>query len=237
MRFNGLSAMWCGFLMTGLLVAGGVHPKGPEDRPETTRVFQIVGSHSILHLTMTFPELRPDGSLDEEWVLDRTIRDRFNAWEPGIFPHVFTARFPYVGRFWQGVFGSVGFSIRIWRKDERCKEWSTLQSLHEYRVQETLEGNQKQMLNNPSERYLRSNPEISTLNGFSYVYQTQNAGSHLKDTQYMYFLFESDCHVELELNLVDNSNRPGLTKSDWRPRAEAVMTDILRSVKVRVEPM
>ncbi len=99
--------------------------------------------------------------------------------------------------------------------------------------------NQDQRVSNaPEDRQLSDAPVIRTDFGTPcvQVLRTRSEGGPKDDRQY-YFLFEPDYQIQLTIELVDNSDRPGLTKSDWRPRAEAIADKILQSVKVRVEPM
>jgi hypothetical protein len=91
--------------------------------------------------------------------------------------------------------------------------------------------------NGPFEtRQLWRDPFLSQLNGIPCVQQYVSNGKNLNAEWHYYFLFEDDYALEVIIQMVDNSTRPGLTQSDWRPRAEAFGTKLLSTVKVRVEP-
>lgn len=262
-------------LLGGLpMAAREAHPKGPDTdkRPWVTRTFQIVGNHSTMYLTMSYPEPRPDGSVDGEVAYGFTDGDKYNAWEPGRNPIVYHVSYPFRGHFWQGVFGDVEFHLELARRtpytDQELadrararkvqvhpypqgdaddlrwnalmqKPWDSIDDVLHLWQESVRMGNQDQHASNaPEDRQLGDMPVVRTDFGVPCVQilRTRSEGGPKDDRQY-YFLFEPDYQIELNIELVDGSDRPGLAKSDWRPRAEAIADKILQSVKVRVEPM
>lgn len=246
--------------------ARDAHPKGPDTdkRPWVTRTFQIAGNHSTMYLTMSYPEPRPDGSIDGEVAYGFTHGDRYNAWEPGGNPILYRVSYPFQGHFWQGDFGDVGFHIELVKREKQLefdpklmsrpvplvaqnartwnalieKPWDSISVVQKFWSSWGSYTNEVQLAERPENRSASDPPLVLDSFGSPCVQVLEQRGEgRPKDIRRYYFLFEPDYQIELNIELVDGSDRPGLTKSDWRPRAEAIADKILQSVKVRVEPM
>jgi hypothetical protein len=207
------------------LFAGEAHPNGPEDRPFAERTIQTQGKARNIFLTLAFP--KPDH------IVDWAPNGFYSAADP--FPYPLTLTFDYTGYFWQGVFGRVGFDVKINKRKPDLMPWTDLESLlQDIRIQ-MLDHNLVTK-NDTSENHRKwEEPSLSQLNGIPCVQQYVSKGNHSNAERHYYFLFEDDYALEVIIEMVDNSTRPGLTQSDWRPRAEAFGTKLLSTVKVRIE--
>lgn len=245
--------------------AGEAHPNGPDTdkRPWVTRTFPVEGSYNNLLLTLTIPEPRPDGTFDGETLFDPMKGKPFKSWDPEINPSFFHVRYPFRGHFWQGIFGSVFIGIEVVKRAKKLEFDPRFQAKPDPMVTEGARvwnelirhpwkqtgdicsfwehwGDYQNQLqtktNHPENRHISTQPQVVLINGIECLRIIESHGSAPRAQEMYYFLLESDCQVQLTIQLVDNSDRPGLAKSDWRPRAEALAARIIESLKVRVEP-
>jgi hypothetical protein len=218
------------------MFAGQAHPNGPEKRPASERTIRVQGKGQDFILSLVYP--KPDDTVD--WTLN------------GVYdvakPHatIVLIHFDYKGFFWQGVFGGVTLELKILARKPGSIPWRDLESLLDGIRIKTNERNERAKNSNELGRKLQPashhdqewmEPVISQLNGVSCVKQfvRGNKVREAKDECYYYFPFEEDCALMLGVVLVDNSERPGLTQSDWRPRAEGFANELLSKARVRIE--
>jgi hypothetical protein len=207
------------------ILAGEAHPSGPEDRPFADRTLQVRGVAHDIFLSLSFP--KPDDGVD------RASNGFFSAAsDPSPVPLMIN--FDYRGYFWQGVFGAVGFDVRIKRREPDAMPWKDLESLQQGIRIQSIALNQARKNDNSESRQQWAEPFLSQLNGVPCVLQFVSAGNDPKHEWRYYFQFEDDYALEIRVTMVDNSTRPGLVQSDWRPRAEAFANKLLSTVKVRI---
>ncbi len=209
------------------MFAGQAHPSGPEKRPFAERTITVQGNTKDCVLTLGYP--KPDD------IVDWAPKGSYSAMDPWRIP--LTLVYEYRGHFWQGVFGGVLFTVKINARKEASKPWTDLESLLEGVRIQRIAHNQATKNNHPENRQEWMEPVQAQLNGIPCVQQYIYWGNDPKGYWLYYFPFEEDHALELEVRMVDNSNRPGLTQSDWRPRAEEFAKRLLSTVKVRVEPI
>lgn len=208
------------------MLAGQAHPNGPEKRPVAERTIRIQGKTQDCVLTLAYP--KPDD------IVDWAPKGSYNATDP--YPIPLTLVYEYRGHFWQGVFGGVTVEIKINSRKPDSPPWKDLESLLEgIRIQRVAH-NHATKNNPPESRQEWMEPTLTQLNGFPCVQQYVFKGKNPKGEWHYYFPLGEDHAVELMIWLVDNSDRPGLTQSDWRPRAEAFANRLLSTVRVRMEP-
>jgi hypothetical protein len=216
------------------LFASPAHPNGPEERTFTERTIRILGKKEDIVLTFAYPQ--PDD------VVDWTQGGSYNASTP--FPFPLALRFEYKGYFWQGVFGTVGFDVKINRRkpdsynkgQQETMPWRDIDALLQGIRAQAIAHNQATKNERLENRQEWMEPYLSQLNGIPCIQQYVQLGNHPKERTHYYFPFEEDHALEVIIRLVDNSDRPGLTNSDWRPRAEAFANRLLSTVKVSVKP-
>jgi hypothetical protein len=218
------------------MLAGQAHPNGPEKRPFAERTIRVQGKTQDCTLTLAYP--KPDDMVD--W----TTGDIYDVAKP----HATTLliHFDYKGFFWQGVFGGVTLEIKIDARKSDSPPWRDLASLLERVRIKTKERNERAKKSNDLDVKLHPNsrhdqewmePALSQLNGIPCVQQfvRGNKAKVAKDECYYYFPFDEDHALVLGVVLVDNSDRPGLTQSNWYPRAEGFANQLLSRVRVHVE--
>lgn len=208
------------------LLAGEAHPSGPEGRPFSERTVRIQGKTNDILLTLSFP--KPDE------IVDWTVDGSYNAADR--FPRPLTLRFEYKGHFWQGTFGSVGLDVKIDSRKQDSTPWKDLETLLQSVRLRQIAHNQATKGEVSRSREELMEPFLSQLNGNPCVQQYVQIGVNPKEEARYYFLLDDDHALEVVLLFVDNSDRPGLTKSDWRPRAVGFSNQLLSRVKVVTTP-
>jgi hypothetical protein len=213
------------------IFASDAHPKGPENRPFMGRTMRIQTNTHNCFLTLAYPKA--------EEVFDRAPDNVYNAWEPNkdLLLSVLSLDYEYRGYFWQGVFGDVSFEVKMEKREAGSPPWTTLEALREDLNVGRLPYNQNQRENPPEGRGERQEAEQVDLNGTQWIRQYESSNTDPREHWYYYLPLEEDYALKLHFWLVDNSHRPGLTRSDWHERAEAFAKKLLATVKVRVEPI
>lgn len=207
------------------IFAGQAHPNGPENRPFAERTIAIQGKTRIC--TLTFGHPKPDD------IVDWTSNGHYDATRA--HATMLDLTYEYRGHFWQGVFGSVVLSMRTNVRKPDSPPWNDLQSILEGVRIQRLAHNRATKNNHPDGRQEWLEPILSKLNGIPCIKQYVYWGNDPKGEWLYYFPIDEDHVLELSIWLVDNGNRPGLTQSDWRPRAEAFANHLLSTVRVSVE--
>lgn len=207
------------------IFAGQAHPSGPENRPFSERTIAIQGM--TRNCTLTFGHPKPDD------IVDWTSNGRYEAFRP--HATMLDLIYEYRGHFWQGVFGSVVLSMRTQVRKPDSPPWTDLQSLLEGVRIQRIAHNQATKANHPDGRQEWLEPVISKLNDIPCIQQYVFRGNNPKGEWLYYFPIDENYVFELSLWFVDNSNRPGLTKSDWHPRAEVFANQLLSTVRIRVD--
>jgi len=208
------------------LFAAPAHPSGPEDRTFTERTIWIQGEVKDIFLTISYP--KPDD------IVDWTKQGSYDASDS--FPFPLTLSFEYKGHFWQGVFGTVGFQVKIKKGKADLMPWKDMDALLQGVRTHQIARNQVTKNDTSKSRQVWMEPVLSQLNGIPCIQQYVQVGSNPMGETHYYFPFEEDHALEVVILMVDNSDRPGLTNSDWRPRAEAFANRLLSTVKVSVKP-
>jgi len=204
------------------LLASGAHPRGPQDLDFSERVLIINGKDKGISLTLAFP--KPDE------IVDWTVGGEVDANET--FSRALTLRFRYKGYFWQGVFGTVGLDVNIKSRKGELEPWKNFNNLLDSVSLNQRVRNQATFNENSKSRREWKDPFLSQLNGTKCVQQYVQVGYQAKDEIHYYFLLDDDHALEIVFLLVDNSDRPGLGPSDWRPRAEEFLNRLLSEIKV-----
>ena len=207
------------------MFAGQAHPNGPENRPFVERTIRIQDKAQDCVFSLAYP--KPDD------IVDWAPKGLYNAADP--YPTPLTLVYQYRGYFWQGVFGGVTLELKINSRKPDQPKWEGLESLLEGVRIQRIAHNKVTKNNPPESRQEWMEPVLSQLNGVQCVQQYVYKGSNPKGEWHYYFPLGDDHAVELIMWLVDNSNRPGLTKSDWQPRAEAFANRLLSTVRIRME--
>lgn len=220
-----LSLVFCGAAL--LSFAGVAHPSAPDDAPFKERVFEFVGDGHQASLTLAYPT--PSEVVD-------SVGDRpFDVYRKTSSSVMFM-NFNFTGYFWQGIFGRVGLDVKIFRLDTGEAEWNTLDDLLNVLIvrranyEKKLKGGS--FLNNHT-RWL--NPEMSNLNGVPCVRLVVSEGDNLNAEYRYYFLLDQRHAINVTFSLIDNSGRPGLAESDWRPRAEKMREKMLAGLKFSIK--
>jgi hypothetical protein len=234
MRFHSFLLL-CWILCFGATMpvfAGPAHPSGPEGRPFIERTIRIQGKTQNVFLSLAHPKTDPIGTTNGtlDFAPDGFIDAATNR------PRFLMLRFSYQGFFWQGVFGSVGLDVVIRTRKPDTASWKTLDDLMQWRRSTQLESNEASKNESSKSRQEYSDPVISELNGTPCVQQYLSHGEEKNAESRHYFPIDEDHAVEVTIKLVDNSDRPGLTESDWRPCAEAFAAKLLATVRVRTGP-
>ncbi len=202
-------------------IAGVANPRGPEGRPVTDRTIRFVGKSHEANVRVAYPA--PDD------MVDRTANGEYDV--DLTYPSVLYLGFEYNGFFWQGRFGKVGFRIELVRRQPDTPVWKDMDALLAWVRADALSRNAR------SGDRVWNEPTVSLLNGVPSIrLDADYIKGHPKDVRRFYFPFEEDFALEITVDLVDNSNRPGLTKSNWRPRAEDFREKLLSTIKVSVSP-
>ena len=201
------------------------HPKGPEDKRFHERSIEFRGEGRRATMTLAYPE--PDEIVD--WVRDGVF-DVYGPYRPPL-----TLNFNFSGRFWQGVFGRVGLDIDLLRKKLGTPEWNDLPDLlSALRIQQA-QANGITMNDTSNSRQKWLAPEMIVLNGIPCIRESVVVGNNPGGTIRYYLLFDKNIAIELDFSLIDNSDREGLPKSDWRPRAEQFLTRLVSTITFRLE--
>ena len=220
-------------LITGSLRAADVHPKGPEGRPLVVMPFVIMGKTRMMNLVFSCPELRQHSAFGGDWLDDRTTGRRYDL-DPSRFPLIFYIRYPFVGHFWQGEFGRIGFTITPVYMKTSEGDFSTLAGVFDYWLNAVKKGNLIQRENPVLEQALNSDPTRVEVDGVPCVYFSKGPKAYPRETEFYCIPFEKDCQIQIEFQMVDNSDRPGLVKSDWRPRGRALLDQIKSSLRIEI---
>lgn len=230
------------------LLSMDAHPNGPEKRPFSERTLVLRGqTHQAI---LSFAHPAPEDSVD--WT-DRGLFWVGHTRNPTP-PWIYWAGFDYKGWFWQGRFGSVGISVILdarqpheapWSSPEiffhtvqmRTKDWNNENKLKLEQTQRMVNVGELPKTTKLSDSdQERTAPKWVEVNGVRWAFQYENSGTDPKDFRWYTFPIDADTAVKIRLKLTDNSHRPGLTKSDWRPRAEAFAQRLLSTIKIRIEP-
>ncbi|MCA3024636.1 MAG: hypothetical protein ING73_12690 [Rhodocyclaceae bacterium] len=210
--------------------AGVANPRGPEERPVTERTFRIVGNTHDALVTLSYPT--PDRTIDRfvNGVYGRSSR----------FVGAFFAEFGYQGFFWQGRFGTVDLALDRISRPQGTPLWKDVGAVVAWLKKDAEAHNlsQTQMfLGQLENRTVWTEPQITTLNGVPCIRQEIRRGNNrANDSWVYYFLVDEDNLVEVDVRMTDNSDRPGLAKSNWYPRAVAFREKLLSAIKVNVVP-
>ncbi|MCA3061204.1 MAG: hypothetical protein ING60_15440 [Rhodocyclaceae bacterium] len=210
--------------------AGVANPSGPEGRPVTERTFRIVGNthDALVSLAYPTPTDITDHVVDGKYTLVSDIQSALSL------------RFEYQGFFWQGRFGTVSVLVSRKKRQAAMPPWADLGAVVAWLKKDADAHNlsQTQMfLGQLENRMVWTEPLITTLNGIPCIRQEIRRGNNrANDSWVYYFLVDQDNLVEVDLRTTDNSDRPGLAKSNWYPRAVAFREKLLSTIKVNVVP-
>jgi hypothetical protein len=222
--FKALRAFPLIFGVTMSMIAGQVHPNGPEKRLFADRVIRVLGEHQDCVISLAYP--KPDE------IVDWTTNGIYDVRKP----HATTLllHFNYKGHFWQGVFGGVTFEIKTTNKIKNIAPISRIENVLEAVRTTTKERNERAQKKSGSEWM---EPIITHINGTPCIQQNVrgNKARDPRDESYYYFPIDENNVLVLGMILVDNSDRPGLPQSDWHSRAEAFANQLLSKVQVRLE--
>jgi len=207
------------------IFAAPSHPDGPDDRAFKERTIRFHGKDRSAFLVFSSPE--PDITVD--WVSEGEIAI------PGTHPALLMLTFNYTGYFWQGVFGKVGFDVNIHSRKDSLPPWIDMNALLESIRTHQISRNEITKNDSPKNRQELLTPVLSDLNGTPCIRQYVKNGVNPAGEVRYFFLFDQDHVIEIVSSLVDNSERPGLPQSDWRPRAETFSARLLATVKLRIE--
>jgi hypothetical protein len=201
-------------------IAGVANPRGPEGRPVIDRTIRFIGKTSDATARIAYPT--PDD------MVDRAINDSYV-----INPHSrvpLLLRYEYSGFFWQGRFGTVKLLLEVAHRTPGAQPWKGYDGLPAWVTEFAKDWNSR--LGDA----VWENPSKVEVNGVPCILLSGRIEGRPDEVRRYYFPFEEDYALLLRLDLVDNSNRPGLTKSNWRPRAEAFREQLLSTVRVEVKP-
>jgi len=213
--------------------AGVANPRGPEGRPVTERTFRIVGNTHDALVTLAYPTPTDiiDRVVDGKYTLVSDVQSALNLW------------FEYQGFFWQGTFGTVGLAVSRKRRQAAMPPWTNLNVLNAWLRDRTAERNIVVITEftklplDPNSRTEWTEPLVASLNGVPCIRQEIRRGNNRSNDSWVYsFLVDQDNLVEVDVRMTDNSDRPGLAKSNWYPRAVAVREKLLSAIKVNVVP-
>lgn len=207
------------------ILAGQAHPSGPESRPFSERT--IVIQDGATNFIMKFGYPKPDN------IVDWTTQDRYKASDSYSVPLVL--HYDYRGHFWQGILGGVTFEVIIKTRKNNMKSWSDINSLLYEITNEREKNNIITKGNRAEDRQEWMEPVKSDLNGVPCIRQYVFWGNDPKGEWHYYFPFDENHAIELKIALVDNSDRPGAPRSDWRSRAEAFANRLLSTVYVVIK--
>ncbi|WP_395010974.1 hypothetical protein [Undibacterium sp.] len=212
-------------VITMPLFASQAHPNGPKEEGFVERTIRIQGAKNHIDVTLAYPQFGD--------FVDHVKYGKHSVTEKN--PTFLLLDFPYTGYFWQGVFGRVGLDLDVYKRKSREDPWTNWESLFQTILLVQREQNVKAQENtsNSEFRELWNEPFMSELNGVTCIQQNVTVWTRENEKRFFYFLLDEDNAVKIELQLVDNSDRPGLTKSDWRPRAESFANRLLSTVKVK----
>ena len=217
--------MWCLAIYFGVvmpLFAAQAHPSGPEGRAFSDRTILIQGKEQELVVTFAYP--KPDEIVD--WAPNgRYVASNYSA--------VLSLTFDYKGHFWQGIFGQIGFDMIVKPRPPDAVPWKDLNSLMMALRAHWIARNEATKTERSETRQLWMEPFLSQLNGIPCVQEHVTAGNDPKGELHYYFLIDEDHALDIVVKMVDNSTRPGLPESDWRPRAEAFANKLLATVHIR----
>ncbi|MFN8988357.1 MAG: hypothetical protein ACK5VR_18845 [Burkholderiales bacterium] len=210
--------------------AGVANPRGPEGRPVTERTFRIVGNTHDALVTLAYPTPTDiiDRVVDGKYTLVSDVQSALNLW------------FEYQGFFWQGTFGTVGLAVSRKRRQAAMPPWADLGAVVAWLKKDADAHNlsQTQMfLGQLENRMVWTEPLVASLNGVPCIRQEIRRGNNRSNDSWVYsFLVDQDNLVEVDVRMTDNSDRPGLAKSNWHPRAVAFREKLLSAIKVNVVP-
>jgi len=205
------------------LFASEAHPNGPKEEGFVERTIRIQGAKNYMDVTLAYPT-------------PNDIADHVNNGKHSVAkenPTFLLLDFAYQGYFWQGVFGRVGLDLRVYKRKSWRAPWTNWESLYQTLLLVQREQNVRAKEDHSKSRELLNEPFMSQLNGVTCIQQNVTIGTKENEQRRFYFLLDEDNAVMIDLQLVDNSDRPDLTKSDWRPRAESFANRLLSTVKVK----
>ncbi len=212
-------------------IAGVANPSGPEGRPVTERTFRIIGNTHDALVSLAYPTPTDiiDRVVDGKYTLVSDIQSALHL------------SFGYQGFFWQGRFGTVSLAISRKRRQAAMPPWTTLDVLNVWLRERTAERNIVVITEftklpiDPDHRTDWTEPLIASLNGVPCIRQEMRRGvNRANDSWIYYFLVDEDNLVEIDVRTTDNSDRPGLAKSNWYPRAVAFREKLLSTIDVKV---
>lgn len=201
-------------------IAGVANPRGPEGRPVIDRSIRFVGKASEVRIRIAYPT--PDD------VIDRSANDSHQITPQSLVPLLL--RYEYNGFFWQGRFGTVKLLIEFEKRKPGLPPWNGYDQLLAWVTAFAQDWNSK-----PGDAIWDA-PRKIEVNGVPCILLSGRIEGRPDEVRRYYFPFEEDYALLLRLDLVDNSDRPGLTKSNWRPRAESFREQLLSTVRVEVKP-
>lgn len=205
--------------------ANPAHPTGPEDRPFKERSITFYGDGRKAELTLAYP--------DPDQVIDRVNNAAVNVYGKHQTP--LSMNFNYSGHFWQGIFGRVGVDVKLKVNDPNLPKWNDISDLFSELKLHQINRNKLTENEVSKTRQEWLSPEIVQINGFPCIKQDVKIGGNSLGEIHYYFLFSPDRAIEVKFSLIDNSARPGLVTSDWRPRAEYFLNKLILSIRFRVE--
>ena len=204
--------------------AGLAHPSGPEDRPFTERTIRILGTKEDAFVTLAYPK--------PEDIVDRSSNGSYSVSSP--FSSALYLWYEYRGYFWQGKYGTVIVDVQLIKRTPNAEPIKDLNALLQaVRIRSNLRNGMTK--GPPESRQVWGEPFVSQLNGIPCVQQYMDWGTYLKVDRSYFIPMEEDQALEIQISVVDNSDIPGKPPSDWLPRAEAFVSQLLSTVKVRVE--
>jgi len=124
--------------------------------------------------------------------------------------------------------------VRILRNKSGAPEWTNLKDLLMSLRTRQADFNNKNKNDTSMSRQQWLDPIVVTLNGTPCIEEYVKIGDDPRGRLIYYFLFSNDRAIEIDLSLIDNSTRPGLPRSDWRPRAEALVDKLKEKIRFEV---
>lgn len=200
---------------------GKAHPSGFENRKFFEKRFVIQGEQKSLGVEFLHP--KPTDSFDLLRANSKVNGKPY--WTP------LSLHFEYRGLFWQGTFGAAVISFDLIKRSSDELPWVGLAELLSSLKRRTEKKRTWSRDDISSSKQHWSEPAVVDLNGMQCIRQDR-FGSGVSTQTNFYFLFENNYAMNVRVELVDNSNRPGLPSSDWFPRAQGLANEIIATLKV-----
>lgn len=157
--------------------------------------------------------------------------DRLDFGPPSLPPlerpvRVFKKHWDYRGFFWQGVFGTLGMSINVFRKpadfDGDITDLGTLQALLDSVLSADYEAHNRRA----DPRFRVEMPDEFQLAGANSDWLSYAVGGPIETLGYAHAL-DPEHYVKISFHFIDNSR--GM-KTDWRARADTLAKEVMATV-------